>query len=195
MGSYRKDVFTQNDLFQDLAGRHKSNAGVNPNIVDPNTIATDLDAILAHGFLIIENLIEKDVADSYLELLNELFEKTGRNNFEGYKTQRIYSLLGKTRRFDTLIDHARILALLDHLLMPNYLVSMAQAIKINPGESPQPLHHDDAFYPIPRPRDPLSVATIWPWMNLLKPMVPPSRCPTAIDGMIVNLNYPKPNPL
>src|SRR5712692_4823569 len=30
---------------------------------------------------------------------------TGRNSFEGYKTQRVYNLVGKSRAFDPLIEH------------------------------------------------------------------------------------------
>ncbi|EUA33797.1 phytanoyl-CoA dioxygenase family protein [Mycobacterium xenopi 3993] len=62
---------------------------------------------------------------------------------------------------DRLVDHPRVLAVLDRLLMPNYLLSALQVINIQPGESAQLLHHDDGFYPIPRPRAPLAAATIW----------------------------------
>jgi ectoine hydroxylase-related dioxygenase (phytanoyl-CoA dioxygenase family) len=58
-------------------------------------------------------------------------------------------------------DHPRVLALLDRLLLPNYLLSMLQVIKILPGEQAQMLHTDDAFYPLPRPRKALGAATIW----------------------------------
>jgi hypothetical protein len=157
----QNDVISQSDLFRDLATRHKSTAGVNVETVDPEIVANDLEALASFGFVIIENLVSTEMADSLQECLADAFNPTGRNNFEGYKTQRLYSMLGKTRRFDPLVEHPRILAVLDALLMPNYLVSMAQAIKIHPGESAQPLHHDDAFYPMPRPRKALSLATIW----------------------------------
>ena len=53
------------------------------------------------------------------------------------------------------------MALLDRLLMPNYLLSQLQVINVLPGEIRQPLHHDDGFYPIPRPRKPIGAALIW----------------------------------
>lgn len=53
------------------------------------------------------------------------------------------------------------LALLDRLFLPNYLLSMLQVINILPGEQAQMLHTDDGFYPIPRPRAALGAATIW----------------------------------
>jgi ectoine hydroxylase-related dioxygenase (phytanoyl-CoA dioxygenase family) len=86
---------------------------------------------------------------------------TGRNSFEGRSTQRIYSVLSRTRVCDRLADHPRVIAVLDQLLMPNYLLSALQAINIQPGEAAQLAHHDDGFYPVPRPRAPLAAATIW----------------------------------
>lgn len=47
------------------------------------------------------------------------------------------------------------------MFLPNYLLSQAQVINILPGEAAQPLHHDDGFYRLPRPRAPLGAATVW----------------------------------
>jgi ectoine hydroxylase-related dioxygenase (phytanoyl-CoA dioxygenase family) len=77
------------------------------------------------------------------------------------RTQRVFNILAKSRAFDDLIDHPRLLALIDRLFEPNYLLSQAQAINILPGEAAQPLHHDDGFYPFPRPRKPIGAALIW----------------------------------
>ena len=86
-----------------------------------------------------------------------MLERNGRNPFEGHATQRVYSVLSKTRACDRIVDHPRVLALLDRLLMPNYLLSMLQLINIQPGEQAQMLHTDDAFYPLPRPRKALGI--------------------------------------
>lgn len=43
----------------------------------------------------------------------------------------------------------------------NYLLTASQAINIHPGETAQPLHSDDVFYRIPRPRPAISVSTIF----------------------------------
>ncbi len=59
------------------------------------------------------------------------------------------------------LTHPRILALLEQKLLPNFLVTAYQAILIQPNESPQPLHFDDEFCWLPRPRAALSYATIW----------------------------------
>jgi ectoine hydroxylase-related dioxygenase (phytanoyl-CoA dioxygenase family) len=71
--------------------------------------------------------------------------REGRNNFEGRLTNRPYGILGKSRAYDALLIHPRIIRLLDQLLLPNYLVTASQAIVINPGETAQPLHYDDSF--------------------------------------------------
>ncbi len=52
------------------------------------------------------------------------------------------------------------LAICDAFLQPNYLLTAAQAICIHPGEAAQGVHYDDSFYPFPRPRPPVSLATI-----------------------------------
>src|SRR5262249_6280336 len=67
----------------------------------------------------------------------------------------------KTTACDRLVEDADVLAIADAFLRPNYLLSQCQVIRIHPTEAAQPLHHDDALYPIPRPRSPISVATIW----------------------------------
>lgn len=90
-----------------------------------------------------------------------LLDRRGRNRFEGHTTQRVYSVLNKTRTCDRIADHPRVLALLDRLFLPNYLLSMLQVINILPGEQAQMLHTDDGFYPLPRPRAALGAATIW----------------------------------
>jgi ectoine hydroxylase-related dioxygenase (phytanoyl-CoA dioxygenase family) len=84
----------------------------------------------------------------------------GRNNFEGFKTERVYTLVGRGKVFEEIAQDARVLALLDALLMPGYLLTASQAICIHPGETPQPIHFDDTFYPVPRPRPSISLSTI-----------------------------------
>jgi ectoine hydroxylase-related dioxygenase (phytanoyl-CoA dioxygenase family) len=84
----------------------------------------------------------------------------GRNNFEGHRTERIYTLVARNRIFQDIAEDARIMALCDALFLPNYLLTASQAIVIGPQETPQPWHTDDAFYPIPRPRPMISLSTI-----------------------------------
>jgi len=48
----------------------------------------------------------------------------------------------------------------NRVLQPNYLLSQLQAINILPGEAAQPLHCDDDWYPMSRPRPPHGAATV-----------------------------------
>ena len=126
----------------------------------PETDA-DLAALMRDGYVIIERLIDAATCAAMRDESLSLLDTTGRNSFEGLKTQRVYNILAKTRIFDDLIDHPRLLAVLDRIFEPNYLLSQAQIINILPGEQGQPLHHDDGFYKIPRPRPALGIAAIW----------------------------------
>ena len=95
--------------------------------------------------------------------LEAILESTpvGRDDFEGRRTQRVYALFAKTRSLDALATHPDVLALLDRVLV-NYQLSAPAGIAIGPGETAQPLHPDDAIYPIPRPRPELVVNIMWP---------------------------------
>ncbi len=148
------------DLAQDIAGTHKPVPHPTLAVGAAQTEA-DWQSIRANGYVIIPELLPRATLDQVRAALAPHLARLGRNNFEGLKTQRVYSLLAKTRACDLLAEHPRILALLDKLLMPNYLLSAFQAINILPGETAQLLHYDDGFYPMPRPRAHYSAATIW----------------------------------
>jgi len=115
------------------------------------------------GFVILENVLDRAAVDALRSALQPYLDLgvQGRNNFEGERTQRVYSLVGRGVAFERTAEHPLVLALLDTLLRPGYLLTASQAICIHPGETPQPIHSDDPFYTLPRPRPPVSVSTIW----------------------------------
>jgi ectoine hydroxylase-related dioxygenase (phytanoyl-CoA dioxygenase family) len=84
----------------------------------------------------------------------------GRNNFEGYRTERVYTLVARGAVFERITEDARVMALCGRYLQPGFLLTASQSICIHPGEAPQPLHFDDGFYTLPRPRPPVSISTI-----------------------------------
>ena len=113
------------------------------------------------GFTVIADFLQADdIARVRAGLAPHLSTHAGRNNFEGFLTERVYTLVGRGRCFEDIAEDARVLALLDRLLAPGYLLTASQAICIHPGETPQPIHHDDSFYPVPRPRPSISFSTI-----------------------------------
>lgn len=154
------EVHEVEDLLTDLARRHRAEESTGVR-VPAEVVDADLAAVERDGYVVLPRLLDAEELASVRASLTELLGPTGRNNFEGHQTQRAYSLLAKTRATDRMVEHPRVLALLDRLLMPNYLLSQLQVIRILPGEDGQLLHADDLFYPIPRPRPALSSATIW----------------------------------
>jgi ectoine hydroxylase-related dioxygenase (phytanoyl-CoA dioxygenase family) len=122
-----------------------------------------VDGLLADGYELLEGVIAPEkVAEVRAELMR-LLEDTpyGRGDFEGHRTRRVYALFGKTRALDDLATHPRILEILDAVL-EEYHLSAPTAIEIGPGERAQPLHPDDAIYPIARPHVELVVNIMWP---------------------------------
>lgn len=155
------EEFTFSDLLSsDLAGTHRRSPSGGAE-VDPAVADADLARVQRDGYVILTDLLDPDELAQIRSAVAPMLERPGRNPFEGHATQRVYSVLNKTRACDRIADHPRVLALLDRLFLPNYLLSMLQVISILPGEQAQMLHTDDGFYPIPRPRKALGAATIW----------------------------------
>jgi ectoine hydroxylase-related dioxygenase (phytanoyl-CoA dioxygenase family) len=86
---------------------------------------------------------------------------SGRDDFEGRRTRRVYALFAKTRALDALATHPEVLEVLDEVL-GHYQLSAPAGISIGPDEVCQPLHPDDAIYPLPRPHPEVVVNVMWP---------------------------------
>jgi hypothetical protein len=116
-----------------------------------------------HGFAILRDVLAPPEIEALRAALQPYLDLgfQGRNNFEGERTQRVYSLVGRGVVFERTAEHPVVLNWMDSLLRPGYLLTASQAICIHPGETPQPVHYDDTFYTLPRPRPAVSVSTIW----------------------------------
>ncbi len=126
----------------------------------------DLAAIERDGYVVIERAVGSDVLDAIRAELAPYLDGgersyRGRNDFEGFSTNRVYGLLAKSPTEATLVLHPRVTAILDAMLLPGYLLSANLAINLLPGETAQDIHFDDSFYKVPRPRAPLGVSAIW----------------------------------
>src|SRR4030095_541185 len=99
-------------------------------------VAASLDE---HGYALVEGLLAPEDVAAQLAVLDGVFATTptGRNAFEGYHTQRIYAVFGKTRAFDDLAVHPLLLGALDHALGPYYQFSAPVRLQIDPGETDQ----------------------------------------------------------
>jgi ectoine hydroxylase-related dioxygenase (phytanoyl-CoA dioxygenase family) len=145
----------------DLAGKYTSTAG-SQQPVDAALVERLFADLERDGYVIVEDVLsEAKLEEIRRDALPRFPHSSGRNNFEGFATQRLYGVVAKTFVCNELIEHPLVLALLDRIFEPNYLLSQLQIINILPGEKRQPIHHDDAFYPWPRPRRSLGTAAIW----------------------------------
>jgi len=123
--------------------------------------AEHAERIEADGYTVIPDFLSPaDLAEVRRVLGLYLDTYIGRNEFEGTRTERIYTLVGRARVFWRIALDPRIIALCEHFLRPGFLLTASQGIQIKPGETPQPFHTDDAFYTIPRPRPMISLSTI-----------------------------------
>jgi len=115
----------------------------------------------AVGYSVIEDFLPPErIAAVRQGLAPFLKTHEGRNNFEGFKTERVYTLVARGRVFEDIVEDPRVMAICDRFLQQPCLLTASQAICIYPGETPQPIHADDLFYRVPRPRPAISVSTV-----------------------------------
>jgi ectoine hydroxylase-related dioxygenase (phytanoyl-CoA dioxygenase family) len=131
----------------------------------PRPVRRDVDRALVEtlateGWVVIENALARDHAAQVRAALVALCGPVGRNAFEGARTQRVYSLLAKTRATDALVEHAAVRGLVDAFL-DNALLSAGVVVHLHPGEVAQPWHCDGEYFGVPRPRAPIGVSTVW----------------------------------
>src|SRR5881394_3984373 len=115
------------------------------------------------GYLIFERVLAPDRVAEIRAALAPFLERdlTGRNDFEGLKTNRVYALLAKSPVFADLAIHPLALAFAEAELGESCLLSALLAINLHPGETAQPWHFDDGGARIPRPRPALGISTFW----------------------------------
>jgi hypothetical protein len=102
-------------------------------------VATDpalLERVVADlerdGYAVVERLLDPAQAAAVRDGLKEVLDRTptGRTDFEGFTTRRIYALFAKTRAFDDLAIHPLLLGVLDRVLGPSYQLSAPTGIVI-----------------------------------------------------------------
>jgi ectoine hydroxylase-related dioxygenase (phytanoyl-CoA dioxygenase family) len=127
-------------------------------------VTDDLTAYERDGYVVMEHAVDADAtARIRAELSPWLGDDAfrGRNDFEGFQSNRVYALLAKAPAIARLVEHPWVMAMLDELLLPQFLLSANLAINLLPGETAQQFHVDDGFYRVARPRPAISVSAIW----------------------------------
>jgi ectoine hydroxylase-related dioxygenase (phytanoyl-CoA dioxygenase family) len=134
-----------------------------PTLASSATADQVIEQLERDGYAVIERYLPPDdVERKKADLLRILRSTpTGRNDFEGFSTQRIYALFARTRCFDAQATDPLLLGVLERVLGANFQLSAPVAISIGPGETAQVLHRDDGVYPVARPHQELVVNTMW----------------------------------
>lgn len=113
------------------------------------------------GYTVIHDFLDKDRLEAFRDQLEPyLGSHHGRNDFEGFKTERVYTLVARGKVFEEIATDPRLMALIGRFLRPNFLLSASHAINLGPGETPQNIHSDDGFYHQRRPRAAIGVSVI-----------------------------------
>lgn len=110
--------------------------------------------LLADGGVIVTGVITPEILDKVKGEIRGPLDEQGKefeNDFNGYTTLRLASVLTFSRTSADIIAHPHIMAVADDVLKRhcvNYRIGSSTAIEILPGEAGQVLHRDDSFYPI-----------------------------------------------
>jgi ectoine hydroxylase-related dioxygenase (phytanoyl-CoA dioxygenase family) len=131
------------------------------------TAETDAHAekVQREGYTIVEDAIAPALVDALRAELDrlerELDVKPASNLFEGLQTIRIYNLLARSRVFEEVPVHDKVLPIVERVLGRGCLVSSISSIAILAGEGAQPIHADDQLIPLPKPHVPIVCNTMW----------------------------------
>lgn len=128
--------------------------------------ARSFDALWADynrdGYVIIENVLSPEALKPIRAALAPHFTKTGRNDFEGLKSNRVYALVDKDPDvFGALALHPLAMAFVERELGRSCLLSAMLAIRLLADETAQDWHYDDEQIMVPRPRPAYGVSTFW----------------------------------
>lgn len=104
------------------------------------------------GCVIIENVYDAADMDQLIGDLNPWLDGRllGVDDFSGYKTRRVSSLVARSEVARTIALNDTILDVCDRLLLPNcnvYRLQVTHMVDIGPGEIRQIVHRDDSIYP------------------------------------------------
>jgi hypothetical protein len=116
-----------------------------------------------HGYVILPEVLTNEGCLAIKAALEPYVDGSypGRNDFEGFYSERVYKLISRSPVFADLLEHPVALGALDRIMTPGYLISAFLSILVHPGETPQDLHFDDGFVQHPRPRPSNMVSIIW----------------------------------
>ena len=136
-----------------------------PIMLSNDALQGHLGAIVRDGYTIVEDGISPDLLDALtddLTRLEQLFEVVPSPNvFEGANTLRVYNLLALSDVWQQVPVHEHVLPIIEGVLDRGCLISSLSSIRIQPGETPQPIHADDQLMPLAKPHAPTVCNSMW----------------------------------
>jgi ectoine hydroxylase-related dioxygenase (phytanoyl-CoA dioxygenase family) len=132
--------------------------------------APDLAERVAHavgqrGYAILEDVLDAHHCRALVEEVERIERDHdigfGQNDFEGFRTRRIFNLISRGPGFRALAIEPRVLTAVEAVLGEGFLLSGTTSMHIGPGETAQLLHSDDGMVSLPRPHPPTMVTTLW----------------------------------
>ena len=156
-----------------------------------------VDALERDGVCIVLDQAPVETIDAVNSDFRTPFDELGRfeeDDFGGYKTLRIAGILGISRAAADLVEHPRVLAAADAVLLrncTNYRIGSLSAIEILPGEDNQVLHADDSMYPLRLAGMQLQISAMWALNDFTAEngatrVVPGSHRKPVFDGYLLD---------
>jgi ectoine hydroxylase-related dioxygenase (phytanoyl-CoA dioxygenase family) len=131
-------------------------------VLDETELAGHEAQLARDGFTIVPRLLDEIGVSAVRAAMDKLHaaQDFGENDFTGFRTKRVFNLFAKTRVLDPLLCSADVLRLVRSMLGPEAQLSIASTMELYSGETPQPLHQDDAYFP-GSPHPALVINTMW----------------------------------
>jgi hypothetical protein len=93
-----------------MSQKPMSQKPMSQNTAVSDSIQAHLERIKTSGFTVLEKLIPSDLINAVKSELEPYLrgELMGRNNFEGFESERVYALLAKAPSVANLVEHPEI---------------------------------------------------------------------------------------
>lgn len=117
----------------------------------------------AQGYAVVSGVLDREACDALVVEVDRVESQHGiefgKNDFEGFRTRRIFNLIQHSPRFREQVTEETALGILEAILGVDFLLSGTPSMHISPGETAQLLHADDGMITLPRPHIATRVTT------------------------------------
>ncbi len=124
------------------------------------------------GYVVLTGVLDGEHCRALVEEVDRVEREFGilfgKNDFEGFRTRRIFNLIARGPRFRDVVLDPIVLAAVEVMLGEGFLLSGTTSMHISPGETPQLLHPDDGMVSLPRPHPATMITTLWALTDFTK---------------------------